>query len=340
MVARRRAPILSGSAAVLALAALLAWPAFAQHQRPSVPPDRLPQVESIDMYLHPAPDEVGVLPVQGNVYLLNLGAVNIAAQVGDDGILLVDTGPESWAERVIATLRERFGDRPIHYIINTHIHPEHVGGTAMVAAEAGTTPRIIAHENTYNRMLGMYEGETELEEEALPNSTFYTARKTIYFNGEPIEILHMPSAHTDGDIMVWFRRSDVLAVGGLYSTVSYPLFDEARGSTMQGHLDALNRILSITVPGFNQMAGTLVIPGHGRLSNSADLNAYRNYMTIVRDRVEDMIRDGWTIEQVMAARPTLEYDGLYDHPEWTTEMFLRALYRDLAGNGGSLAGRN
>jgi cyclase len=320
-------------AAVVALA-MLSVSALAQHQRLPVPPDRLPQVEQRGMFLHPAPDEVGVLPVQGNVYLLNLGAMNITAQVGQDGILLVDTGPEEWAERVVATLRERFGDRPIHYIVNTHIHSGSTGGNAIIREAAGTNPRVIAHENTYNRMLGIYEGETEFPDEMLPNATFYTLRKTIYYNGEPIEILHVPNAHTDGDVMVWFRGSDVLSVGNLYSTVSYPLFDEARGASMQGHLDALNRILGITVSAYNLMDGTRVIPGHGRLSNMADLNGYRNYMTIIRDRVEDMVREGRSLDEIRAARPTLEYDGLYNHPEWTTDMFLDALYRDLSGTGG------
>lgn len=321
---------LIGIAAVAAT--VITLPAIGQHQRPPVPPQRLPDAPGV--YEHPGADEVGVLPVQGNVYMLNLGAVNIAVQVGEDGILLVDTGPAEWSERIIATLHERFGTRPIHYIINTHLHEDHVGGNAALVEAAATNPRVVAHENTYNRMLGVIEGEEERPDEALPTSTFFTARKAIYYNGEPVEILFQPAAHTDGDVMVWFRGSDVIATGDLYSTVTFPLLDEQRGATMQGHLDALNRILGITVPGFNLMGGTMVIPGRGRLSNAADLNSYRNYMTIVRDRVEDMVREGMTLEEVKAARPTLEYDGLYDHPEWTTDMFLEALYTDLsAGNG-------
>jgi cyclase len=323
-------PKTRAAAPLAALAALtIAAQAAAQHQRPPVPPERLPAAPGI--YSHPASDEVGVLPVQGSVYMLNLGHVNIAAQVGDDGILLVDTGPAEWSGRIISTLRERFGERPIHYIINTHLHPDHVGGNIALIEAARTNPRVIAHENTYNRMLGVIDDEEEQPDETLPTSTFYTARKAIYFNGEPIEILFQPSAHTDGDVIVWFRSSDVLAVGDVYSTATYPVLDERRGATMQGHLDALNRILGITVPAYNMMGGTRVIPGHGRLSNVADVNSYRNYMTIVRDRVRDMISRGMTLEQIKAAGPTLEYDGLYDHPQWTTEMFLDALYRDLSG---------
>ncbi len=318
------------SVAALAVTAMmmLGTPGIAQHQRPPVPPDRLPQAPGL---FAPVPGEVGVLPVQGNVYMLNLADVNIVAQVGEDGILLVDTGPAEWSDRIIRTLRDRFGMKPIIYIINTHLHPDHVGGNAAIIKAANyNNPRVIAHENTYNRLLGVVDGEEEHPEEALPNSTFFTRKKMIYFNGEPIEILFQPSAHTDGDVMVWFRSSDVLAVGDVFSTTTYPVLDEKRGSTIQGHLNALNQILDITVPGFNMMNGTRVIPGHGRLCNIADVNSYRNYMTIVRDRVRDMVATGMTLAQVKAAHPTLEYDGLYEDPEWTPEMFLEAVYRDLS----------
>ena len=281
----------------------------------------------------PSPGEVGVLPVQGNIYMLNLGAVNIVAQVGDDGILLVDTGPAEWSDRILAMLRDRFPGKAVRYIINTHMHPDHTGGNAAISkggrGSAGA-PRLIAHENTLNRMQGAVEGETELPGEMLPTSTFFTRKKEIYFNGEPIEILYQPDAHTDGDVMVFFRSSDVIAAGDLFSTAGYPMFDDKRGSTMQGYLDALNRMLDITVPRFNQQGGTMVIPGHGRLCNESDVDDYRNWMTIVRDRVRDLIKAGRTLDQVKAARPTLDFDGVFATREWTTDQFVEAVYRDLS----------
>jgi cyclase len=313
----------------------------AQHQRPSVPPERL---------LAPTPTiakagEVGVLPVQGNIYLLNLGDVNIVAQVGDDGILLVDSGPAEWSERIAQTLRERFGNRPLRYIINTHMHPDHVGGNAALARFGWPAPaagggggggggnnqsaRIIAHESTLNRMSGTTDGESEQPQAMLPTSTFFTEKKEIYFNGEPIEILAQPSAHTDGDVLVFFRGSDVIAAGDLFSTASYPILDEKRGGGIQGHLDALNRILDITVPRFNEQGGTLVIPGHGRLCNESDVDDYRNWMTIVRDRVQEMQKKGMSIQQVKAARPTLDYDGVFANSKWTRDQFLEAVFRSL-----------
>jgi cyclase len=310
---------------------------LAQHQLPSRPPERM---------VRPAPrpaaaGEVGVLPVQGNVYMLNLGDVNIVAQVGDDGILLVDSGPAAWSERIAQTLRDRFGDRPLRYLINTSVNPNHTGGNAalMKLAPAATgggggggnaTAKLIAHENTLNRMNGTAEGETELPQDMLPTSTFFTEKKEIYFNGEPIEILFQPGAYTDGDLMVFFRGSDVLASGKLFSTTTFPIIDEKRGGRMQGHLDALNRILDITVPRFNEQGGTMVVPGSGRLCNESDVDDYRNWMTMVKDRVQEMIKKKMTLAQVKAARPTLEYDGLFATPGWTTDQFVEAVYRSLS----------
>jgi glyoxylase-like metal-dependent hydrolase (beta-lactamase superfamily II) len=326
--------------ALVALIALAA-PAAAQHQRPPAPPDRLPQPAQQPLRA-PAPGQVGVLPVQGNIYLLNLGDVNIVAQVGMDGILLVDSGPADWSERIITTLRDRFPGRPVRIIINTHMHPDHTGGNAAIAKAmapagggggGGGAVRIIAHENTMNRMQGVADGEKELPQEMLPTSTFFTRKKEIYFNGEPIEILFQPDAHTDGDLMVFFRSSDVIATGDLFSTATYPVLDEKRGATLQGHLDALNRMLDITVPRFNQQGGTLVIPGHGRLCNESDVDDYRNWMTIVRDRVQELIKNGRTLTQVKAARPTLDFDGVFISKTWTTDQFIEAVFRDLSKAG-------
>jgi cyclase len=313
----------------LVLLACGTTPLAAQHQVPPRPPERM---------VRPVPKpaaagEVGVLPVQGNVYMLNLGDVNIVAQVGNDGILLVDSGPAAWSDRISQTLRDRFGERPLRYLINTSVDTNHTGGNAalMKLAPAGNnTAKLIAHENTLNRMNGTAEGEKELPQEMLPTSTFFTEKKEIYFNGEPIEILFQPKAYSDGDLMVFFRGSDVIAAGKLFSTTTFPIIDEKRGGGIQGHLDALNRILDITVPRFNEQGGTMVIPGSGRLTNESDVDDYRNWMTMVKDRVQDMIKKKMTLAQVKAGKPTLEYDGLFATPGWTTDQFVEAVYRSLS----------
>jgi len=168
--------------------------------------------------------------------------------------------------------------------------------------------------------------------DAWPTETYANEKDEVYFNGEAIEMLHAPAAHTDGDSLVYFRRSDVLAVGGLFDPDRYPVIDLARGGSLQGILDGLNRILDITIPAFSQEGGTMVIPGRGRICDEADVVEYRDMLAIVRDRLRAMIKKGMTLEQIQAARPTLDYDPLYGASKgpWTTDMFVEAAYRSLA----------
>jgi len=297
-------------------------------------------------------DGIHVLPVQGNVYMVHLdqGDLNLTVQVGAQGLLLVDTGPADLAEPLLATLQELFADKPVRYIINTHVHPDHAGGNeAIIKALRGdeseegggggggnaNAVRVIAHENTLNRMNGAIEGEPEWPLDALPTSSFFTGKKKLYFNGEPIEIIYVPNAHTDGDVMVFFRRSDVISAGDVYAVDRYPVIDAARDGSIQGVLDGLNQILDITVPEFNQQGGTRVIPGHGRLSNESDVDDYRNWMTIIRDRVRMMVRKGMTLEQVKAAHPSMDFDPVFEMPSWTPDMFIEAVYNDLSGSAAS-----
>ena len=162
---------------------------------------------------------------------------------------------------------------------------------------------------------------------AWPTETFFGADKEIFFNNEAIQVLHQPAAHTDGDVVVFFRRSDVVATGDLFSTTGYPVIDRARGGSIQGVLDGLNRIIDITIPKDKEEGGTYVIPGHGRLCDEADVVEYRDMVTIIRDRIQELIRRGLTLEQVKAARPTLDYDGRYG----SSETFVEAVYRGLTG---------
>jgi cyclase len=295
--------------------------------------------------------DMHVLPVQGNVYMIVAGKVNIVAQVGDDGILLVDTGPKELAEKLTETLKLRFDNKPIRYIINTSVNSDHIGGNEAVvkynrtrnlppgapipepAAGGGggggggnaNAIRIVAHEGTLNRMNGVAPGETEAPLDALPGSAFIGEKKKIYFNGEPIEVIANPGATTDGDVIVFFRGSDVIASGDIFRSDSYPVIDARRGGTVQGLLDGLNRILDITVPEFNEQGGTRVIPGHGRLCNQSDVDDYRNWMTIINYRMQDFVKAGRTLDQIKAAKPTLDFDGVFGNPT----AFIEAAYNDL-----------
>jgi cyclase len=288
--------------------------------------------------------EVHVLPVQGNVSMLVGAGGNITVQAGPDGVLLVDTSFEQMSSKVVAAIRT-LSDKPIRYIINTHAHPDHVGGNAPIAALGATIAggnmgasvnngaAILAHENVLKRMSAPTGQQAPTVEAAWPTDTYFTRKKELFFNGEPIEILHQPSAHTDGDSIVFFRHSDVVAAGDLFLTTTYPVVDLERGGNIQGIIDALNRILDITIPKDKQEGGTYVIPGHGRLCDEADVLEYRDMVTIVRDRIRDMVKKGMTLDQVKAARPTLDYDGRYGAKSgaWTTDMFVEAVYRSLSG---------
>src|SRR6185436_10326966 len=160
---------------------------------------------------------------------------------------------------------------------------------------------------------------------AWPTETFFGDDKEIFFNNEAIQLLHQPSAHTDGDIVVFFRRSDVVSAGDLFLTTSYPVIDTPRGGSIQGLLDGLNRILDIAIPKDKEEGGTYVIPGHGRISDEADVVEYRDMVTIIRDRIQNLIQKGMTLAQVKAARPTLDYDGRYGSPD----AFIESVFRDL-----------
>jgi len=291
--------------------------------------------------------EIHVLPVQGNVYMLVGAGGNIAVQTGKDGVLLVDTGLEQNADKVLETIRG-LSKGTIRYIINTHVHPDHTGGNEKIA-KAGRTiaggnvvgaigesaaegAAVIAHENVMNRMSAPTGKQAPTPQGAWPTDTFFVKQKNMFFNGEGIEIIHEPDAHTDGDSMVFFRRSDVIVAGDIFTPGTYPIIDLQRGGNVQGIIAALNDIIRISIPADKQEGGTYVIPGHGRLCDQADVVVYRDMVTIVRDRVQDMLKRGMTLAQVKAAQPTLDYDPLYGSNTgfWTTDMFVEAVYKSLA----------
>jgi len=169
------------------------------------------------------------------------------------------------------------------------------------------------------------------------NSPYFTPARDFFFNGEPIVIYHAPAAHTDGDSIVFFRGSDVVVTGDIFRPDLYPLIDLANGGSVNGVIAALNRILELTVPARYQEGGTYVIPGSGRLCDEADVVEYRDMVTIIRDRVEDMIRRKMTLDEVKAAKPSRDYDAEYGATTgpWTTEMFVEAVYRSLTEKRGS-----
>jgi cyclase len=291
--------------------------------------------------------EIHILPVQGNIYMAVGDGGNVTLQVGKEGVLLVDTGLAQMSDQLLAAIR-KLTDKPIRYIINTHVHPDHTGGNEKIAkagititggnvagniSDAGEGAAVVAHQTVLERMSAPpTANQPAVPFGALPTDTYITEEKSMFFNGEGIQVIHQPAAHTDGDSFVFFRRSDVVAAGDIFLPGSYPIIDLQRGGSIQGILDGLNRLISITIPADKQEGGTYVIPGHGRLCDQADVVEYRDMATIIRDRIQDMIKKGMTLDQVKAAKPTRDFDPEYGATTgfWTTDMFVDAVYRSLA----------
>ena len=286
-----------------------------------------------------AQSDPDVLPAQGSVFVLAAAGGNTTVQIGADGPLVVDTQPAALSDRVLAAIRG-LTPRPIRHIVLTSGDDQNAGGAANLA-KAGryvrvidsvdprgidTRASIIAHLNVLNRMT-----TAKQQSASLPTDTYLTAEWSLFSNGEAVQFVHVPAAHSDGDTIVFFRRSDVISTGAVFDSAAYPRFDAATGGSIDGVIEALNRVLDIAIPGDNQEGGTVIVPGHGRLADETDLANYRDMVTIVRDRVRDMVKKRMTLDQVKRARPTSDYDGIYDSRAWPADRFVEAVYRSVSG---------
>jgi len=289
--------------------------------------------------------EIQTLKVQGNIYLLTGAGANIAVQIGDTGVLVVDTGVAEMGDKVVAAIK-KLSDKPIQYVLNTHVDSDHTGGNDAVRkagltyvganvtgnlTDAGVGAQIYAQDNVLKRMSAPTGVQAAIPFGSWPTQTYLSGRRQMFFNSEPIEMIHQPAAHTDGDSLIFFRRSDVVITGDIFLTTSYPIIDVDRGGSIQGEIDALNNILELAIPGYQDEGGTYIIPGHGWISDRPDVLEYRDMVTIVRDRVQVAIKKGMSLEQVKAAGLTKDYDNRYNAKSGlgSAEKFIEAIYKSL-----------
>jgi glyoxylase-like metal-dependent hydrolase (beta-lactamase superfamily II) len=314
--------------------------------------------------------DVRVLPVKGNIWLLTAGGSNVVASIGKDGIMLVDTGGAAMTDKLLAAVQQLSrqvtamrlpqkscvgivegcswwnsstflpttsgppSPKPIVGIVNTSFDPDHMGGNAALSAAgrshiglAAQDAWIMAHEKATTHLpKGSSVPSAAMPSEAYEGGSF----KLNFFNGEGVVLWHMPAAHTDGDTIVQFRESEVLAAGDILNMAGYPVIDVEKGGTIQGLVNALNWILEMAVVEHMMEGGTIVVPGHGRLTDSADVAYYRDMVTIMRDRVSAAVKKGMTLQQIKAARLTRDYDGRFGRSTtYTPDMFIEAIHRTL-----------
>ena len=297
------------------------------------------------------PAGVEVLNVRDNFFVVAGGGANVSVQVGDDGVVLVDAGTAASAPAVVAAIK-RITPKPIRYIINTGPDADHVGGNEALSKAGetlfgparlggqrqefmGPVAAILSTEGVLRRMTAASDSTPAYPAGAWPTESFHYPRKFMWLNGEGIEVLHQPAAHTDGDAFVFFRRSDVVVAGDVLDTRQFPVIDVDRGGSVDGEIAALNRLSELaiaSVPIVSREAGTIVVPGHGRLYDQYDVIEYRDMVTIVRDRVRDLVGAGQSLAQVQAAKPASGYAGRYGNGSngWTTDRFVEAVYRSLS----------
>ncbi len=285
-------------------------------------------------------DQVEVIHVKGNVYLLAGADTHVTVHVGPLALFVVDTATADMSDALLAAIKT-ISPLPIRSIVNTSAAPNYVGGNERFAMSAGDNvsaflpqgARVYASEGAYARMTSPKDGSAPLATALWPTDAFAGPLKSLY-NGEPIELIHPASAHTDGDLMVFFRQSDVLSTGEIFATDRYPVIDAKNGGTLNGVLEALNKAIDIAIPEYNAMGGTRVIPGHGRIGNEIDLVEYRDGLTIIADRITQRVLEGRTLDQVKAEGVSIDYDGLYGATAgpWTTNMFIEAAYNEIKAN--------
>jgi len=345
---------------VLAIA-FVAQAAAAQTPRQQLQQSAGPAGAPVNIYANnayaPRRDDGEIHPerVRGPVWVLTgePGGSNVIVQLGDQGVLVVDTGTKEMSPKLLAQIQklaqEHAGEhKEIRKVLNTNGRLDHVGGNETIAkagsqiisgeeraqqvAFVSPSAEVVAHENVLRRMsadkTGAFRGlePTDAESFEIDNTRF---------NGEAVQIHHPQNANTDGQLVVLFRGSDVIAAGDVVDMTTYPIIDVKAGGTIDGELVALNKVIGMAAPGPQAEGGTLIIPGHGRLCDQADLALYRNMLTIIRNTVQYYKNQGKTLQEVLDLKPSAGYDQRWGGASggWTTREFITAVYETLPAKG-------
>jgi glyoxylase-like metal-dependent hydrolase (beta-lactamase superfamily II) len=300
----------------------------------------------------PENGELEVVRVRPNFYMISGAGGNIGVQIGSDGVVLVNAGAVNASDRVLAAIR-KLTQLPIRYVIDTNAEADFVGGNGKLAkagrtiftnvlgnaalADAmtnGGAAAILAHNSILDRMSAPTGKASPFPDDALPTEAFYPKRYTLRMNDEGIEVLYQPAAHSNADSIVFFRGSDVVVAGDVLDKTRFPVIDIANGGSIQGEIDALNKLIELAIPPtpfIYKGVGTYVIPGHGRLCEQMEVVDYRDMVVIVRDVIADMIKQGMTLDQIKAASPAKPYETQYGAQEGATSAFVEAIYKSLTG---------
>jgi len=295
-----------------------------------------------------APAGLETIQIRPNVYVIFGAGSNITVHLGEDGVILVDAGTAALAPQVVTAVKA-LTSQPIRLIVNTSADADHVTGNEIVSAAGREVnpdafsedphATVLAHENVMLRM-STPSGTDTLFPTALWPSETYTARvRSMYLNNEAVLVHRQVGAHSDGDSVVLFRKADVIATGDILDLRHFPVIDPAQGGSIQGELDALNRLLELTVPAMPLVlkpGRTLLVPGHGRVSDYAELVEYRDMVTTIKDNIAVLIKEGKTLAQIQAANPSAGYRARWGRETgpWTTAQFVEAIYTGLTAPAG------
>jgi glyoxylase-like metal-dependent hydrolase (beta-lactamase superfamily II) len=287
------------------------------------------------------------IQIRPNVYVIFGAGGNVTVHVGEDGLVLVDSGSTDQADKLLEAVKS-ISPRTIRLIVNTSADADHVGGNALIGAVGlSLSPdpfarenhaTVLAHETALRRMSAPTGSPSPFPQKMWPTETFTSRFRSLYINDDAVQVIRETGAHSDGDIMVLFRKADVVVTGDIVDLRQFPVIDRARGGSIQRELEALNRLLTeFVLPNIPQVlkpGGTLVVPGHGYVSDYGEVVEYRDMLTVITDIIQSMIEKGMTLDQVKAANPTRGYRGRYgnDSGSWTTDMFVEAVYRSLKGS--------